>query len=144
MELSTRLATSAASTFAAFGAKNRSASVVPGWFPEKPSAPRSRRLPSQDHLGKKGSWEATHDTLALGEDTALKFDPKALLSSARRAPVTNSRSRRPTCCCTNTPSVFASLREELTSGTAPAPTWVAPGGRLYANAPLRSKMLLKN
>ena len=54
------------STLAVVGRKKRKASVLPGWTPEAPIAPRSRRLFSQCHFGKPGSSERTYDTLSFG------------------------------------------------------------------------------
>ena len=76
----------------ATGLKNRSASVVPGCWPrdaERAAEPQGvdRRL-----AWKNGSSDISQETLALGYIVALKFLPNALLSSNRRAPVTNSRS----------------------------------------------------
>src|SRR2546429_7162342 len=104
-ELSTIAAAAAPSTFDVFGAKKCNASVVPGWTPEAPNAPRNRTLFTQDHFGKNGSSDTTQETPSLGEYTALKFLPNALFLSVRRPAVTNRRPLDPNCSSTNPPTV---------------------------------------
>jgi hypothetical protein len=80
-------------------------------------------------LLKNGSSDTSHDTLALGYTGASKSEPKALLSSNRRAPVMNSRSLNDISCSTNTPTERASTVVSLASVLA-APVMVPdPAGR---------------
>src|SRR3989454_12855633 len=94
-ELSTIAAASAPSTFDVFGAKKCNASVVPGWTPEAPNAPRNRTLFTQDHFGKNGSSDTTQETPSFGEYTAVKFFPNGLVLLGRRPGLTNKRPLNP-------------------------------------------------
>src|SRR5207249_10887973 len=130
-------------TLAVCGRKKRVASVVPGWTPDAPMAPRSRTLLIQLHLGKNGSSEITYDTLSFGYQTVLKSLPKALLSSARRPPLMKSRSLNPNCCSMNPPTVADTVVLSRTVGMAAPVTVVAPPARFSPSATLRSFLVLK-
>ena len=80
-----------------------------------------------DSVGGAVDVRVTGLPVGLGEPVFGKL--KALLSSARNPPVTNSRSLYPNCCSMNAPTVEATVVLSRTSGMAPAVTVVAPGGR---------------
>ena len=73
----------------------------------------------------------------------MKSLPNALLSSARRPPLRNSRSLYPNCCSTNAPTVADTVVLSRTVGIAPPVTVVAPPARFSASATLRSFLVLK-
>src|SRR5205085_1565169 len=110
----------------ATGTEKRWASSVPGARPALPHAARSRRLDSHPIRGKNGSSEMTHEPDSLGYTMLLKFVPKAEFLSARRAPVTNRRSRTPTCSSTYPPSVTWGDTESPTVAKTTPPTPAVP------------------
>ena len=56
----------AAATFAVDALNVWSATVLPGWLPDAPYAPRRRNWFSQSKCGKKLSSEMMYETLAFG------------------------------------------------------------------------------